>query len=894
MKIKHSGWILAAAGVIAAPMLIALPIAAQQAAKAPAKAPPQPAGCCAASTGDMPTTGGNVGNDRYSALASINRQTIKNLGAAWHINVSAAAPASDDVGNETTPVVANGIIYMNTPAGGVIAVDGATGTPKWKWQPEGPKGRGNHRGVTVGEGKVFAENGGHVIAFDAATGRQIWNVEPKGTDGTAIPANATALMYYNGLVYFSGRPGGTAAALHASDGSLAWVFDSVADRVVTDVNGNKIDVAATWGGCKQRGGGGAWINGAIDPELGYFYITTDDSTGCQPGAQDGSKREGLNLFANSIIAVDAKTGAFKWYFQAVHHDIWDMDNVNAPLLADVNIGGKVRKAVYYGGKSAHLFVLDRANGKPLLKADETPVSVDSRQLASPTQPIPNRPFPQCLVWQKLDAKNIPGDPYRGIPNYNGYQPDANGNLVYTEPNYLDPDKPYISYPPGQTHREGCIYDAHWDLPVQSTTSQNGGPTWPTYSFSPRTGLIYYPYGVSMMVHWRAAPSNGMRTIGQYQTGGILGIDAATNTVKWRNHLGLDMGHAQNPLSTAGDLVFVGQVDGNFVGLDATTGKELWRFQVGAATSGGAVTYSINGVQYVAIATGGATLPYGSSIPLGNDLWAFKLGGTYKTESGSSEAPAPKLVTVRRPVGNSSGDAFARGPAEPVEGSTINNTIYLARTSRTEDSAAARDKGDFNAMAPTYLRVPVGTTVTFLNPGAQTFANFPNQKLHCATQFFEGYFNFKLNPGQSAKYTFDHAGQFFFNDCTDPRPTGMVEVYDVPQDLPGAVTFAGNTLDLHSPTGVFTDVKGTVTARFAVPAGYSYEGDAMVKTPLSPRLIPAASAKMQGQTLVIQFNKADIDNNVPMGDGVPLLVSAHFRQAGAQKQLTSTATVKIVK
>ena len=263
--------------------------------------------------------------------------------------------------------------------------------------------------------------------------------------------------------------------------------------------------------------------------------------------------------------------------------------------------------------------------------------------------------------------------------------------------------------PGQTHREGCIYDANWDEPVASTTSQNGGPTWPTYSYDPKTGLLYYPYGVSMMVHWRAAPSNGMRTIGQYQTGGILAIDAATNTVKWRNHLGLDMGHAQNPLSTAGDLVFVGQVDGNFVGLDATTGKELWRFQVGAATSGGPITYTIKGEQYIAIATGGATLPYGSSIPLGSDLWAFKLGGTYKTDSGSSEAPAPKLVTVRRPVGS---NAFGRGPTPAVEGSTVNNTIYLARTSHTDDTAAARDQVDVGAMSPVYLRVPVGTTVTF--------------------------------------------------------------------------------------------------------------------------------------------------------------------------------------
>ena len=871
MNIKKIAWLLFGATVIVAPVV------AQQSAQT---------SCCTPTGNDMPYVGGNLGNQRYSSLATVNRQNIQNLGAAWRLNVSAATSGvvvgTDDIGNQTTPVVVNGVIYMNTPAGGVIAVDGATGVPKWKWAPSGPPGRGNHRGVSAGEGKIFAESGSNIMALDASTGKQIWSVQPESANGT-ISAGAMATLYSNGVVYFGGGRGNAVVAVKASDGSFLWTFDPVADRVVTDVNGVTTDVGASWGGCKQRGGDSAWVNGAIDPQLGMVYITIDNATGCAQGAQDGSARQGQNLFENSVVALDAKTGAYKWHFQAVHHDVWDMDNVCACLLADVTIGGQVRKAIYYGGKSAHLFVLDRTNGKPLLKATETPVTRDSRQADSPTQPIPNRPFPVCLVYQALSPKNIPGDPYRAVPNYNGYQPDAQGRLVFTEPNYLDVDKPYVTYPAGQTHREGCLYDASWDEPVLSTTSQNGGPTWPTFSYSPRTKLVYYPYGVSMVAHWRAASSNGMRAIGQYQTGGILAIDAATNTVKWRNHLGLDMGHAQNPLSTAGDLVFAGQVDGNFVALDATSGKELWRFQVGTATSGGPITYSINGVQYVAIATGGSSLPYGQSIPRGSDLWAFKLGGTYKTPSGSSEAPAPQLVTVRRPVGGM-----------PVEGSTVNNTVYLARSSRTTDTAAARDMVDSNAVNPTNMRVPVGTTVTFLNPGAETFPNFPNQKLHCATQFFEGKFNPKLNPGQRFQYKFDSAGDYFFNDCTDPRPTGMITVYDVPLDIPGAATFAGNTLDLHSPTGVFTGVKGTVTATFTMLPGYTFEGDAMLKTPMSPRLIPAVSTRVNGQTLVIQFNKGDIDNNVPTGDSVPLVLSAHFRQAGAQKQLTSTANVKVVK
>ena len=115
------------------------------------------------------------------------------------------------------------------------------------------------------------------------------------------------------------------------------------------------------------------------------------------------------------------------------------------------------------------------------------------------------------------------------------------------------------------------------------------------------------------------------------------------------------------------------------------------------------------------------------------------------------------------------------------------------------------------MQPTHLRVPVGTTVTFLNPGAETFPNFPNELPHCATQYFEGLFNAQLDPGESFEYTFDRAGEYFFNDCTDPRPAGKIEVYLTPQDLPGALRFSPSRLDLGSGTGIFTRVHGVFTA-----------------------------------------------------------------------------------
>jgi glucose dehydrogenase/plastocyanin len=945
MTLRKMAWGLVAAGVIAAPLV------AQQATRPV---------CCAPTTNDMPVAGGNLGNQRYSTLNKITRQNIHNLGAAWRIDVSAAPPATTHVGTQTTPVVVGGVIFMDTPAGGVIAVDGKTGASKWKWagatpDPAAPArggggggraggaggregaaggregaaggragaaggrgvieaggrgggGRGggnadpeagdsvaatttgiNRRGVSVGEGKVYAvANSGRVVALNQQTGAVVWLVRPT-KDGQPIAPRTAATLYHDGLVYVGGESRHAVIAMKATDGSVVWTFSGEAEpgRMVTDVNGVTTDVGNSWADCQQRGGGAPWTHGAIDPELNLVYYTFNNARGCS-GSQDTSGRQGQNLFANTLVALDAKTGAYKWHFQSVHQDAWDMDNTHPPLLANLTYNGQARKAIYYGSKSAHLFVLDRANGKPILKAEETPVSQDSRQKSYPTQPLPNRPLPTCLTWQALDPKNIPGDPWRAVPNYNGYQPDAKGQLVYTEPNYLDPDKPYVEYPSGMTHRMGCLYDTHFDLPVLSTTSQNGGPTFAMYSLSHKLGLIFYPYAVNPVAHWRGASSNGERPIGQYQTGGILAIDAATNTVRWTSPQPTDMGHNQSPLSTASDLVFVGMVDGYFLGLDGISGKELWRFQTGASVHAGAITYEVDGEQYVAVLSAGAPggFPYGGSLPRGDSLWAFKLGGTYKSpESGSSEAPTPALVTVRRPV-----------VGGPVEGSTVNNTILLARNSRTSDTAEDADRVNNNAMNPTWLRVPVGTTVTFVNPGRETFPNFPNTKVHCATQYFEGMFNPKLAPGQRFEYKFDRAGEFFFNDCTDPRPTGKVVVYDIPQDMPGALTFEGGTVNLGSPSGVFTDVQGVVTARFAVPAGFIYEGDAAIKTPLSPVLVKAVSARLEtnGKTLALDFNRADLDNNVPVGASVPLVLSAHFQQNGAQKMLTSTANVRVVK
>jgi glucose dehydrogenase/plastocyanin len=879
--------------------------------------------CCTPGDQDFPKNGGNLGNQSYSALSVINKSNIHNLGPAWMVHTSAvpattptASPGTSDGGQETTPIAVDGVVFTDTPNGDVIAVDGATGAVKWKWHPtvanSGYGPTGTRRGVSVGGGRVYTHaSGNRVVALDQNTGAQIWAVVPTPPAGSGETTlgniGKVATVYYDGMVYVGSSDANRNAgfALDAATGAMVWAFWGGAKPglVVTDVNGVTYNAGDTWttkvtpndtpNTCALTGGASFWIHPAVDPDLNMVYWNVGNVRSCG-SSQDASTRPGINLFSSSMVALDAKTGAYKWHFQSVHHGQWDMDNTNNPTLADVTINGQPRKVIYYGTKQGRTFVLDRTNGLPVLPVEERAVTQDSRQISWPTQPYPSAPqqawLPDCVAYQNLGS-DIPGLPYRAVPNYNGYQasPDpANPGqlqLTLTPGNYLEADNPFLSGPT----RKGCMNEATWDLPVLSTPSQNGGADWAGHSFSQNLGLYFIPYGTNPSAHDRSEGGNGLRALGQYQTGGIVAMNGATNQIVWQKELGLNQAHGVTPLSTATDLLFMILTDGNLVAWDAPTGKELWRFQTGVSGSSGVITYMAGGEQYIAVLAAGTGIPYNPT--LGDTLWAFKLGGTAQymdaagnVVSGSSQAPTPTPLVIRRPVGGS-----------PVEGGTTTppNTILLARTSASP--TAKKDSTSTGAMFPPQLHVPVGTTVTFLNPGASG-TDTGNTQPHCATQFFEGLFNSKVNPGQSFQYTFTRAGEYFYNDCTDPRPTGKVIAYLIPQNVPGALRFTPSTLILGSPTGLFTDIQGVVTAHFQIPDGYVLDGGVTLTTPLTTALIsPVSTNQGKGKQLVAQFAKSDIENNIPAGDAVPLALTANFiNAAGVQSQLTSTVNVTVVK
>src|SRR5688572_19722526 len=158
----------------------------------------------------MPTVGGNLANQHYSGLTQISKRNLDRLGPVWRTHVSAVAPASDDVGQQTTPIVADGVIYLDTPSGEVIAVDGKTGAAKWKWSPDGFSTNGTRRGVSIGDGKVFTlADGDRIVALDKETGEEVWVVQPELQAGIDLgDIERVATVYHDGMVYAHAGTGG--------------------------------------------------------------------------------------------------------------------------------------------------------------------------------------------------------------------------------------------------------------------------------------------------------------------------------------------------------------------------------------------------------------------------------------------------------------------------------------------------------------------------------------------------------------------------------------------------------------------------------------------------------------------------------------------------------------
>jgi PQQ-dependent dehydrogenase (methanol/ethanol family) len=652
--------------------------------------------CCAPTAADSPKVGGNYGNQNYSSLAQITPRNIRRLGAAWETHLEGGSTTDFQ---QSTVVAVAGVLYIETSQGRVHAVDGKTGSILWTY--DSGLGTQMHRGVAIGEGKVFATMADRtIVALDQATGRILWK---KQFDEPAMGSLKTAVIYYDGLIYFGSADSqrGVATAMRAADGEIAWQFHSIP---APGEPGSE-----TWGNTDawKTGGGAPWMHPAIDPELHLVYWTFGNSRGGAP--VDGSTRPGQNLFTDSLVAFDLKTGKRAWYFQSVHHDIWDFDGVMAPVLIDINVKGKPRKGIVYGSKTAMWYILDRADGTPLTPILEKPVPQEPSQHTWATQPFP-----------------------------------VGDSLAPLCPGKGDASEPVPAY------KTGCIFTPHTDEPVLESPGISGGTDWNAVSFHAGTRLLYTGAGIANTVHDTVDGGVGFRPLGERRSGKLMAFDPVRHRIVWQHTLKYSPTNGGGVLTTASGVGFIGQPDGLLTAFDIKDGHQIWSFQTGAGVHTTPITYSVNGEQYIAIFAGGNGIIYNS--PKGDNLWAWKLGGTVPAAS------TPEPPSERQPI-----------VATAVEGSTVKNTILLAR-SYSRGAIGAKESTLQNSMAPQKLRVATGTAVTFKNPT-------DNQSPHCAVQFFEGLFKSgPLQPGQSFTYTFTRPGEYFYNDCTSPRTTGEVIVY----------------------------------------------------------------------------------------------------------------------
>ena len=659
---------------------------------------------------DFPKVGGDLGNKNYSTLSQVNRKNIRQLGGAWVTHLEGGSTAQYQ---ECTVVAQDGVLYVQTTQQNVFAVNGKTGEIIWKTAVGNPKATTDMRGVGLGQGLVFSTSGANIAyALDQQTGAIVWQTpllnEPM--NGLSPGTLAAAVTYYDGLVYI-GQNGSTsgarghAYALDAATGEIAWTFWSCPGP---GEYGNDTWAGTSW----ETGGAVPWVHPAIDPDLGLLYWTF----GNPYPRTDGSSRAGANLFANTLVALDLKTGTRRWHFQSVHHDLWDCDNVMAPVLADLEIDGRVRKVVVYGSKAGMFYILDRVTGDPVQGVEERPVPQDPRQVTWPTQPFPAG---DSFVPQQFPSD---GDQTRPVPFY----------------------------------PQGHIFTPAWDRATIIFPGAVGGGNWAYDSFSLDTGYVYVGYSLIDTAYSNADGGrvNTARPYGEYFGGGLAAMDPRTNTVVWRKPSQWWLSLGTGVLTTAGRLIFQGRPDGTLAALDDATGEDLWSWQCGAGACTCPISYEIDGEQYIAILAGGEWEPFGDLVPYGDGLWAFKLGGAVPPAA----APAPP--PTRNPI-----------TATPVTGTAAGNTVTLGRTwnSATGTPGTTESTDAQNAMAPQALTVPAGTTVTFVNPGNNSFA-------HGAVSFFEYEFDTGvLMPGQSFTFTFTTAGEYYYNDPIFPQNTGLIIV-----------------------------------------------------------------------------------------------------------------------
>ena len=350
--------------------------------------------------GDWPTYSRDLAGTRYSPLTEITRHNVGRLVQAWSVPVARSADDDDEApgpsGNpQATPIVVDGVMYVPVRGHEVLALDAATGEEMWRTALPTTEGT-EARGVAYwpGDGSVGARilvmSGPTLVALEAATGAPARGFGRDGVAQVVVPWRGVPLVYGN-LAILGARTGelnqGLAGDTRAYDlrtGQLVWTFHTVP---LPGETGHETWLDHGW---RNRSGANVWAYYmTLDAASGILYMPVSSAA----GNYWGGDRPGSNLFGNSIVAVDASTGRYRWHFQTVHHDLWDLDLPNPPVLVDIERDGRPLPALASIGKTAYVFILDRATGEPVFGVEERPVPEGSvpDEWYSPTQPFPVKP-----------------------------------------------------------------------------------------------------------------------------------------------------------------------------------------------------------------------------------------------------------------------------------------------------------------------------------------------------------------------------------------------------------------------------------------------------------------------------------------------------------------------
>jgi glucose dehydrogenase len=590
----------------------------------------------------------DLAGTRFSPLTEINTGNVASLAKAWSYQFPAPPGGGRGGGlggaSEAVPIVVAGVMYL--PVGNsVVALEADTGKVIWQRDvPGGPQaGAVSRRGVGYFPGdrntpeRIIVTAGRRLLSFDAATGKPSEGFGTNGEVDMVVGYAGTPTIYKNVIMVGAsvnevpqGPPGDT-RAFDAVTGRKLWEFHTVPRPGET---GHETWLDEGW---KERSGTNTWgFSETVDEARGLAYLPI-----AGPASNYyGGDRPGNNLFGNSVVAVDILTGKYKWHFQTVHHDIWDIDMSAAPGLVDIKQGGRTIPALATVGKGGYMFILDRTTGKPVFGVEERPVPKGNvpGEWYSPTQPFPLKPPALAKTSFKKEDMVTAAD--------TNAVHAANCQALWDKSGGFVNDGPFT---PFIYHEDGA--------PPKSTISfpgGTGGVNWGGTATDPRTGYIYVNSHDTSLVGWVEKKKPGVNysfdTVGSqlpYDRASIDGVgpfhtfsasagkdangrdinlpcqrppwsrlvavNANTGEIAWETTLGVNdflpegkrstggSGSA-GPTVTAGGLVFVGATDDRrFRAFDSKTGKELWATKLETLANANPMTYQAkNGKQYVAI------------------------------------------------------------------------------------------------------------------------------------------------------------------------------------------------------------------------------------------------------------------------------------------------------